>query len=173
MGYLTRAAILLGLLFASTLPAPASASPWPPAESPPRTQICDGAGTGTGERAIDTLMVRLNLTRGVLRGYWVQYSDEASFAGRATLVTAQPFFVALPPDAADNPDAYVYHLPYRENYGFDAEPLTASETTAQPFVQTYRDVPDRVISTGSTFTVLGQIYGATGTFSTCQFTWSR
>lgn len=131
--------------------------------------ICYGGETNSVDRRIDTMLVKLNVAQGAVRGYWVQYGDEIKAVPGARKIDAMPVFIALPPDPEKYPGPYI--LDFKESYSIGTNITTVAPNAAAPDTLTYRDTPDWQIREGGAVTVEGRIFGNLGNFSSCGFGW--
>jgi hypothetical protein len=164
----TVAAALATVLTAGTLATgvtPAEAAPY----SNPLALVCHGGETNSVDRRIDTMLVRLDMSKGAVRGYWVQYGDEVKTGPGVKKIDASPMFIALPPDPEQYPGPYL--LDFKESYTIDTNASVMTPDAAVPDVLTYRDTADWRIRAGGTLTVEGRIFGILGNFSSCGFGW--
>lgn len=135
----------------------------------PITQVCYGGETSGQERRIDTMLVRLDVTRGTVRGYWVQYGDDIKVGSGARKFDAQPVFIALPPDPEEHPG--IFKIDFKEYYSIGTRTPGTTPDPAIPDVLVYRDTEDWAIAAENTVFIEGKIYGNLGNFSSCDFVW--
>lgn len=131
--------------------------------------VCHGGETNSIERSIDTMLVKLDVYHGTLRGYWVQYGDEIKAGPGVRKIDAIPMFIALPPDPEQYPGPY--RLDFKESYTIGTGASVMTSEAAVPDTLTYRDTEDRPMSGGEVATVEGRIFGTLGNFSSCGFGW--